>query len=153
MYACIAAVMLIIAAVGGWYAYAKSEKESIPSKDMYVAGNLLLGTDGTSTNSAYLIGFNGMALYTYAKDTSGTSSCTGSCVKEWIPYLVPSKDILANVQEGIPGAVGSITRASGMQVMYEGKPLYFYTGDSISGDINGQGKGGSIVQIPAITGS
>ena len=34
------------------------------------------------------------------------------------------------------------TSAEGIQVTYNGWPLYFYAGDTAPGDTNGQGQGG-----------
>lgn len=147
------AIVLILILIGAaaWVVVPRTQQASIPERDMYVAGNLLLGTDATTTRGTYLIGFNGMTLYEYAKDLD-SSNCTGTCAKTWPPYIVPSKDVLANVQAGIPGMVSSVPRADGsMQVTYDGHPLYFYTGDSVSGDMNGeqQSAAWSIVSIPA----
>ena len=108
----------------------------------YAPGNLLLGTDATSSVGTYLIASNGMALYTYARDFGGTSSCTGLCTKAWPPYTVDNRDVLRNVQAGINGKVDTTVRADGsMQVTYDGQPLYFFSQDTVSGDIKGQGVG------------
>jgi predicted lipoprotein with Yx(FWY)xxD motif len=108
----------------------------------YVPGNLLLGL-GATTTGQYLIADNGMTLYTYANDTTDTSNCTSQCAVTWPPYTIDSADELANLQAGIGGKAGFITRADGsMQVTYNGMPVYFYTGDQASGDTNGQGVGG-----------
>jgi predicted lipoprotein with Yx(FWY)xxD motif len=108
----------------------------------YVEGNLLLGTDATSSLGTYLIAFNGMTLYMYTKDTAGVSNCTGPCAVIWPPYTISSAAALQNVQAGIPGKAGAITRADGsMQVTYKGQPLYFYGKDTKSGDTAGQNAG------------
>ncbi len=109
----------------------------------YVAGNVLLGTDANSTLGTYLIGYNGMTVYAYAKDTPSVSNCTGTCAGNWLPYTVASTDALANLQAGVSGKAGVITRADGtMQVTYNCKPLYFYSKDAVSGDTKGQNIGG-----------
>lgn len=115
----------------------------VAPSNQYVIGNLLLSTDRSLSLGTYLIGFNGMTLYTYAPDTAGVSNCTGQCAAVWPPYIVPDASVLWNVHAGISGAVGSITRADGtIQVTYGGRPVYFYGGDKSSGDTNGQGLGG-----------
>jgi predicted lipoprotein with Yx(FWY)xxD motif/putative hemolysin len=120
------------------------EATSTASEGTYYAeGNLLLGTDGNAAHGTYLIGSNGMALYTYDKDAENTSNCTGQCAANWPPYLVKSQYPLQNVQSGIPGTPGTLTRADGsLQVTYEGKPLYFYVGDKTGSDTSGDGAGG-----------
>lgn len=113
------------------------------SGTMYAAGNLLLGTDAKADLGTYLIGSNGMTLYTYAPDTDSVSNCNGACAVNWPPYLIPSSSVLANVQAGITGKVSAVTRADGsLQVAYNGAPVYFYGGDTVSGDTKGQGVGG-----------
>ena len=106
---------------------------------LYVDGNLLLGADATTTLGKYLIGYNGMTLYTFTKDKVGTSTCYGQCAENWLPYVVEATSSLANIQAGITGKVGSITRTDGtIQVMYKGWPLYFFVHDTKSGDTTGQ---------------
>ncbi len=109
----------------------------------YIEGNLLLGTDATSTLGTYLIGYNGMTLYRYAPDAANISNCSGGCATTWPPYTIASTSALANIQAGITGKVSSIVRADGtMQVTYKGQPLYFYIKDAKSGDTTGQNVGG-----------
>ena len=109
----------------------------------YVAGNLLLGTNGNTKNGTYLIGFNGQTLYSFDKDTAVASNCTGTCASVWPPYVVPNTSVLKNVQSGIPGNVGTIARADGtLQVTYKGKPLYFYANDATGSDTKGNGVNG-----------
>ena len=109
----------------------------------YVPGNLLLGTDGNKTLGTYLIGSNGMTLYTYAPDAPGVSNCIGQCAVNWPPYTVSDTSALKNLQAGVTGTAGTNTRADGtLQVTYNGKPLYFFKSDVNSGDTNGQGIGG-----------
>jgi predicted lipoprotein with Yx(FWY)xxD motif len=104
---------------------------------------LLLGTDSNAKVGAHLIGFNGMTLYRYTKDSANVSNCTGQCAVNWPPYVVPSTDALGNIQAGVKGKVGSTNRADGsIQVTYNGSPLYFYIGDKNSGDTTGQNVGG-----------
>jgi predicted lipoprotein with Yx(FWY)xxD motif len=112
------------------------------SASAYAPGNLLLGADTSATLGKYLIGSNGMTLYHYTPDKPGVSNCTGQCAAAWPPYTVTSTDVLKNIQAGITGKVGSITRADGtIQVTYNGSPLYFYGGDNSPGDTSGQGIG------------
>src|SRR6185369_15743956 len=93
----------------------------------YVDGNLLLGSDSNATLGKYLIAYNGMTLYMYTKDTAGVSNCSGQCAVSWPPYTIASRSALANLQAGITGKVGTITRADGtMQVTYNNEPLYFW---------------------------
>ncbi len=108
----------------------------------YVPGNLLLGASASTTLGVYLIGSNGMTLYIYAKDATNTSACSGACTMVWAPYIITSANVLSNVQAGISGKAGFITRADGsLQATYNGKPLYYFTKDTASGETLGQDVG------------
>ena len=107
------------------------------------AAGLIIGTGNSSSLGAYLTGQQGMTLYVLTKDSAGTSACYDNCAATWPPLTVASGE---NVQgpTGATGAFGTITRQGGaLQVTYDGRPLYNYSGDSAAGDTNGQGTNGS----------
>ncbi|NMP31586.1 adhesin [Thalassotalea sp. M1531] len=81
----------------------------------------------------------GLSLYVFDNDlTTGTSSCIDTCAENWPPLLVEDGSV-----SQIPG-VSTITRQDGyVQATYQGRPLYFYVGDEMAGDINGQGLNGT----------
>ena len=108
-----------------------------------ITQNITLGTSGSAALGTYLIGWTDMTLYTYAKDSTGTSTCYGKCARNWPPYAVPAGMHL-NIKSGVSSALaGTIVRADGTtQVTYKGMPLYFYSGDASGSDTNGQGVGG-----------
>lgn len=115
-----------------------------------VGSNLTLGTDGTDALGTYLIGYTGMPLYTYDKDTGATATCTGTCATSWPPYVVAPTDIINQVKLGVDGSlVGTTTVPAGyrdpsgytIQLTYKGHPLYFYAADT-SGKAAGDGKAG-----------
>ncbi len=89
----------------------------------------------------FLITADGMTVYTYAKDTAGTSTCTGDCAKAWPPYTLMPKDRLA-LGTGLKGKLDLIKRDDGtMQVTYNGMPLYLFAKDKVPGDATGQNVG------------
>ncbi|HEV3245431.1 MAG TPA: hypothetical protein VG102_03660 [Candidatus Paceibacterota bacterium] len=146
-------VVILIILVGGWYIWMQSAvpaplstattatSTASTSNPNAPANNLILGTDSTSTLGTYLIAYNGMTLYTFAKDKTDTSTCYAQCAATWPPYTVPDGTPL-NLQAGVMGATATIQRTDGtFQVTYKGMPLYFYIGDKNSGDVNGQGFG------------
>jgi predicted lipoprotein with Yx(FWY)xxD motif len=101
--------------------------------------NLTLGED-KNASGAYLIGYNGMAVYTYDADTANASHCTGACAFTWSPYVVTSTSNLV-AEYPVDGKISTIAHADGkLQVTYNGHPLYFYTGDLKAEDTNGDGK-------------
>lgn len=82
----------------------------------------------------------GLTLYWYAKDTTMTSACTGSCATAWPPlHGTPA----AAMGVHLVGKFGTIKRANGMlQATYKGHPLYTYAADSAPGQTKGNGLGG-----------
>jgi len=78
----------------------------------------------------------GMTLYTYAKDTTGVSNCTGACLKAWPVYVATS-------EANLPANVTVIKRSDGtMQYSWKGMPLYYFAKDGDTGDAYGNGIGG-----------
>jgi predicted lipoprotein with Yx(FWY)xxD motif len=74
-----------------------------------------------------LVSFHGMSVYTFDKDTPGKSACSGQCAQLWPPVTVAQP----------PAAKGwtTVKRDDGsMQLAYDGKPLYLYSGDQKPGD-------------------
>lgn len=67
-------------------------------------------------NGKYVTDASGRTLYMFSKDTSTTSTCSGACANQWPPYM-----------------------NNGQQVDYKGHPLYYFAGDTASGDTNGEG--------------
>jgi predicted lipoprotein with Yx(FWY)xxD motif len=108
-----------------------------------ISQNITLGTNGSARLGTYLIGWTGMTVYTYAKDSVGTTTCYGQCAQNWPPYTVPA-GMKLNIKYGVNSAsAGTIVRADGTtQVTYRGLPLYFYSGDRSGSDATGQGLGG-----------
>jgi len=79
---------------------------------------------------------NGMTLYTYDKDTTGKSNCTGLCAVFWPP-------VIAADTAKPTGGFTTITRGDGTkQWAYLKKPLYGYVSDAKPGDTIGDGVDG-----------
>jgi predicted lipoprotein with Yx(FWY)xxD motif len=83
-------------------------------------------------------GSNGMTVYTFSKDSTGSSACTGGCLVTW-PALTVTSGVNPAAGSGVGGQLGTITRPDNgkLQVTYNGLPLYFYSGDTGPGDTNG----------------
>ncbi|MNK77855.1 Secreted repeat [compost metagenome] len=76
----------------------------------------------------------GMTLYTFDKDTGGTSVCTGECAEYWPP-------LKAEAGAKAEGKWSVIKRDDGtMQWAYGGKPLYYYKDDKAPGEMKGDKK-------------
>ena len=85
--------------------------------------------------SGLMTGRNGMTLYTFDKDAtgSGKSVCNGPCAINWPPLAASSTD-----RSGGDWTV--ITRDDGSkQWAWHGKPLYFWAKDQKPGDVTGDG--------------
>lgn len=103
------------------------------------AGLTISTSSSPNVSEPFLVDDQGRALYAFTNDTpnSGTSACTGDCIAEWPAVVVTGP---ATAGEGVDAAMlGTITRDDGtMQVTYNGWPLYYYSGDSVPGDMMGQ---------------
>ena len=81
-----------------------------------------------------LVGPNGMTLYTFDRDTtgSGKSVCNGPCATNWPPLKAEG--------QAAGGDYGVVTRDDGsQQLAYKGKPLYYWVKDTKPGDKTGDG--------------
>lgn len=88
-----------------------------------------------SNGKMVLVDVKGMTLYTFAKDTKGTSNCNDNCAKNWPPLMA------ANDAKPM-GEWTIVTRADGTkQWAYKGMPLYLWVKDMKPGDATGDGVG------------
>ena len=102
------------------------------STTLAAAANAALGEN-------ILVDSAGKTLYTYDKDTAGTSACTGTCATTWPPLTIASGST-PKAGSGVTGALGTITRPDGTtQVTYKGAPLYTFKQDAKAGDASGDG--------------
>ena len=95
----------------------------------------------TSLGTAIVNG-DGRTAYFFDHDTanSGKSACTGVCSATW--HAITSSSNTPAVT-GITVTIGTIPDGAGrFQVTVDGLPIYTYSGDSASGDLNGEGVGG-----------
>jgi predicted lipoprotein with Yx(FWY)xxD motif len=124
---------------------AASAPASAPASGGPVVMTATVGTNGTLVVASS----NGMTVYTFDKDvaSSGTSACTGGCITKW-PALTVKTGSTPTAASGITGKLGTITRTDDgtLQVTYNGKPLYFFSGDKAAGDSNGIYTGWSAVK-------
>ena len=106
-----------------------------PSADLPA---LTLGT-ATTDLGTFLTGKDGLTIYYFAADTTpGVSVCEGDCLTAWPPVTVPPGSSVA-AGEGVTGVFGLITATDGStQVTYDGRPLYYWQGDTEAGQTTGQ---------------
>ncbi len=107
----------------------------------FVAAMPTVGLGSNAELGDFLVGPNGMTLYTFANDAPGVSNCADKCAENWPPLLVESADALT-LQPGLVGSFGVIERADGgMQVTLNDMPLYYFFKDEKPGDSTGQNAG------------
>jgi predicted lipoprotein with Yx(FWY)xxD motif len=110
-------------------------------------GSTTTGAAGASTPAvmtasnaklgSLLVDTNGMTLYTLTNGGKAVA-CTGACATAWPPLLLPSGTTSASGTAGVTG-LGTVAVSGGTQVTANGLPLYRFSGDSASGDTNGEG--------------
>ncbi|MEY9930947.1 putative lipoprotein with Yx(FWY)xxD motif [Catenulispora sp. GP43] len=119
-----------------------STPPSMSSTTGTTVNSATVGVNGTQT--VVLTAPDGHTLYYFTPDTAGgMPTCTGSCAAVW-PGLKAATPSAATT------VTGKLTVSNG-QVVYNGHPLYEYTGDSAAGQANGEGSGGTwYVATPAL---
>ncbi|MFJ2262028.1 hypothetical protein ACIOKD_27475 [Streptomyces sp. NPDC087844] len=85
-----------------------------------------------------LVDQSGRTLYGFTVDKDGESNCAANCIAVWPALTSPSdaksaKDIDKSLLTRTERAEGAL------QVKYKDWPLYYYVGDVVPGDLNGQG--------------
>jgi predicted lipoprotein with Yx(FWY)xxD motif len=84
-----------------------------------------------------IVDAEGRTLYRFTAEAQGRPVCTGSCVDTWPPATVQDDG-------GLPDHVAAVKRpdGGGLQLTYDGHPLYRYSGDRSTADAKGEGVGG-----------
>jgi predicted lipoprotein with Yx(FWY)xxD motif len=110
-----------------------------PSSPAPSTGNTTrIGTRAIPGIGTVLVDSSGLTLYHLPTDTSTTTTCTGGCAQIWPPLLTVSGR--APASPGVSGTFGRLTRPdTGVQITFDGMPLYTFEGDSQPGQVNGQG--------------
>ena len=85
-----------------------------------------------------LVDSKGRTLYLFEKDTTRRSACYGLCTTYWPPLLTHGKpQARVGAKQSL---LGTTRRRNGAeQVTYAGHPLYRFSGDTASGQTNGEG--------------
>jgi predicted lipoprotein with Yx(FWY)xxD motif len=112
-----------------------------PTTAAPAAGDTVAVASADSALGEILVGTDGMTLYGFTNDVDGQSSCSGTCAEAWPPLTV---DPSWTVGPGLDNAVfNTVERDDGSQQLVAGQwPLYYFSGDTVPGDLTGQGSGG-----------
>jgi predicted lipoprotein with Yx(FWY)xxD motif len=100
-----------------------------------LGGCASLSSPPAKVTDGMLVGPNGMTLYTFDRDVtgSGKSVCNGPCATNWPPLMAGETDKAS-------GDYTIITRDDGKkQWAMKGKPLYYWVKDTKAGDKTGDG--------------
>jgi predicted lipoprotein with Yx(FWY)xxD motif len=85
-----------------------------------------------------LVDAQGRTLYLFGKDSGTTSACTGSCATFWPPLIATGTPTVGSGANS--SLIATAEPSDGKtQVVYNGHPVYRYTGDHKAGDTTGQG--------------
>ena len=112
----------------------------------YRATNPSTGSTGTTAATVtiansqvgkILVDGNGKTLYLFEADRSSVSSCYNSCLTVW-PALITGGTPVAG--QGVNASLLTTTKRTDgtLEVVYNGHPLYYFTGDKQAGDVTGQ---------------
>ena len=87
---------------------------------------------------SFLIDDQGRTLYLYSKDSINLSTCMDACATDWPPVLI-TETLTVLAGPGVDATkLGKMVRTGGgIQVTYNGWPLYYYSQDAHPGDVTG----------------
>jgi predicted lipoprotein with Yx(FWY)xxD motif len=89
----------------------------------------------SSDGGSLLANLKGRTLYSLSVEKHGKFICTAGCLSIWHPLVVPK-----NVKPTGPVDLGTVRRPDGRtQVTFRGRPLYSFSGDTGTGQTNGEG--------------
>jgi predicted lipoprotein with Yx(FWY)xxD motif len=99
------------------------------------ASPMTISATQTSLGSV-LSGPSGDTVYTLVSAQGMPIPCTGQCLSAW-PPVAATAGSSAHAGSGVSATLA--VNAGVMQVTADGAPLYYFSGDSAAGQVNGQG--------------
>jgi predicted lipoprotein with Yx(FWY)xxD motif len=125
--------LLLVVVVAGCGASAGQPASSAAAAAKHATVKTRHGTLGT-----FLVDGSGRTLYRFMHDKSAKSTCSGACAANWPPLT--SREKAEAEGKAKASLISSHKRAGGAkQVIYHGRPLYHFSGDSAAGQTNGEG--------------
>ena len=105
-----------------------------PTSSGSSASSAAAGGVAVSLTNGILAGPNGHTIYFNTVDTASAIKCTGACATQWPPLtgtVTPGAGLDAK-------NFGTAKRSDGStQITYFGHPLYYFAGDAMAGQKNG----------------
>src|ERR671938_97680 len=92
----------------------------------------------SSSYGAILFDGRGRGLYAFTRDRrGGPSRCYGACAHAWPVYFAGGRLVAG---KGVKRSlIGTVRRRDGRrQITYNGRPLYYYVGDTRAGQVSCQ---------------
>ena len=138
------ASLIVLAACGSSGSKAKTTATTTAASTATSAAaaagaNVNVGQTGLG---AVLVNSQGRTLYHLTTESATKITCTGPCASTWPPLTVPSGQ-QPQAGTGVTRTLTVVNRPDGtQQAAFNGQPLYTYSGDSKTGDTNGEGIGG-----------
>src|SRR5262249_47691085 len=131
-HALVLAILALVAAAAALASSAEA-RAGLPAADNAQASATL--TVRSTKYGRILSNGRGRALYAFARDRrGGRSQCYGACAKAWPVYFASGR-LLAGRGVTQP-RIGTTRRRDGrQQVTYNGRPLYYYSGDKSPGQV------------------
>ncbi len=123
------------------YDYDSPTAESTPTPEAKAVGEALTIKAASGPLGKMLVDAEGRTLYLWEADQGSKSACDGACAQAWPPLTAADKPAAG---DGVDSKLlGTSERADGtLGVTYAGHPLYYFQGDTATGDANGQGSDG-----------
>lgn len=91
---------------------------------------------GSTDFAAQYLDRDGYSLYFFDPDATNQSNCSGNCLVAWPPLLADEDDEAEAPYSIITRSMGG--NATARQWAYQGRPLYFYVGDTAAGQTAGK---------------
>ncbi len=134
----LASIVVLLAAWAAGPVLAVGYGSPAPSASSAPA-SLQLGSGTSPTLGRFLVGPNGMTLYTLSSDPNNGSVCTGGCLANWPPLLIAPGGSTSG-PAGATGTFGAFVRSDGTaQVTHDSRPLHYFAHDTAAGQTNGEG--------------
>ena len=128
---------LVTAACGGTGSYGSYGTSNSSGSTPAAAGTATISV-ANSSRGQILVDASGRTLYLFEADKAASSSCYGACIGVW-PAVITTGQPAAGpgVKESL---LGTTKRTDGtLEVVYNGHPLYYFSGDKAAGNVTGQG--------------